>query len=184
MILRNAAQAVDLPADKLQKIIEEMRRTLIIQKDPEGVGLAANQVGLPYRLFLARFDTRKNSPVHVFINPEILEHSEELVHDDHKGPLEGCLSLPKYYGVVKRYQWVDLKYFELTSHQNLEPRTSRFEDFPATVIQHEMDHLNGKIFVERILEQKGKLYKVLSKKGKSAKGRSASGGEDWEEIEL
>lgn len=171
-ILRTASQPVDLPVAKLQKIVAEMRQILVTRVDPEGVGLAASQVGLPYRLFLARFSTKKNEPVHVFINPEVLEHSEQLQPEDKKAPLEGCLSLLKYYGAVKRWQWVVLKY----QNEKLEIKNEKFEGFPATVIQHEMDHLNGKIFVERILEQKGKLYRVS---GKDKKGK-----EKWEEVEI
>lgn len=168
-VLRNITQPVNFDVSKL---IEEMKQILISQNDPEGVGLAANQVGLSYRLFLARFKTSKNAPIRVFINPEILEHSEEFQPEDKKAPLEGCLSLPKYYGVVKRWKWVQVKYQD----EKLETKNEKFEGFPAVVIQHEMDHLNGKIFVERILEQQGLLYKVT---GKDKKGK-----ETWEEVEL
>lgn len=157
-ILRSATQPVNFD---VSKTIEEMTRTLLSQKDPEGVGLAANQVGLPYRLFLARFDPKKPE-IRVFINPEIVAQSEDFQKEVKKTPLEGCLSLPKYYGYVHRRKWIKLKF------NNNEIET--FTGFPATVIQHEMDHLDGKIFVERILEQKGKLFKVT--------------GKTWEEIEL
>lgn len=176
-ILRTSAKPANIPVEKLNKILEEMKKILVSQKDPEGVGLAANQVGLPYKIFLARFETKKNAPVFTFINPEILEHSEELQPDEKKGPLEGCLSLPKYYGVVKRWKWVKLKYQTVDDDtSNLKFQISNFEGFPATVIQHEMDHLNGKIFVERILEQDGKLFKIT---GKDRKGK-----EEWEEVEI
>ena len=178
-VLRTETKPVDFFDDKLKKIIEEMRVTLIVQKNPEGVGLAANQVGLPYRLFLARFvasrkepaspSATQGGPVRVFINPEIIEHSKEFQVETKKSPLEGCLSLPKYYGLVKRWKWITLKYQIIDSGQ-ARMTEERFEDFPAVVIQHEMDHLNGKIFVERILEQKGKMYKNV--------------GKEWEEVEL
>ncbi|MCL4398108.1 peptide deformylase [Patescibacteria group bacterium] len=171
-ILRQATKPVNPAMAGLAKIIEEMKHVLVSQKDPEGVGLAANQVGLPYRLFLARFDTKKSSPVYTFINPEIVDHSEQFQPEDKKAPLEGCLSVPKYYGVVKRYQWLVVKY----QNEKFEMKNEKFSGFPATVIQHEMDHLNGKIFVERILEQNGRLYKT---NGKDKKGK-----EEWEEVEL
>lgn len=163
-ILRSATQPV---RGDVSKIIEEMRETLLKQSDPDGVGLAANQVGLPYRLFLARFDVKKPD-IRVFINPEILEQSGDFQEEVKKTPLEGCLSLPKYYGYVQRKKWIKLKFNDGV--------VETFTGFPATVIQHEMDHLDGKIFVERILEQKGKLFKVT---GKDKKGK-----EEWEEIEL
>lgn len=172
-ILREATKPVDLPVEKLAKIIAEMKQILVAQKDPEGVGLAANQIGLSYSLFLARFDTKPDSPIHVFINPEIVSHSEELQPEkDEKVPLEGCLSLPNYYGIVKRWKWIKVKYL----NENLKFKIENFEGFPATVIQHEMDHLSGKIFVERILEQNGKLYKST---GKDKKGKDT-----WEEVEI
>lgn len=172
-ILRTPATQVDTNMPGLQKIIEEMRITLILQKKPEGVGLAANQVGLPYKIFLARFTTARKEPIRVFINPETIEHSKEMQEETKKTPLEGCLSLPKYYGLVRRYKWVKVKYFR---HDTFEEITETFEDFPAIVIQHEMDHLNGKIFVERILEQKGRIYKVI--------GIDKQGKDEWEEVVL
>lgn len=163
-ILRTPAKSVDLKMPGLEKIITEMKKILVNQKDPEGVGLAANQIGLPYRLFVTRTG--------VFINPEILEHSKEFQIEKKKSPLEGCLSLPKYYGVVKRYKWIKLKYF----NEQLAMCNQKFEGFLAVVIQHEMDHLDGKIFVERILEQQGRLYKIT--------GKNKNGKENWEEVEL
>lgn len=163
-ILRTPAKPVDLRMPGLEKIIIEMKKILINQSDPEGVGLAANQIGLPYRLFVTRTG--------VFINPEILEHSKEFQIKSKKAPLEGCLSLPKYYGVVRRYKWIKLKYFDDSGAA----QNDVFKGFPAVVIQHEMDHLEGKIFVERILEQQGSLYKIT---GKNAKNKDI-----WEEVEL
>ena len=209
-ILRTPAVPSNLTPEKLKKIISEMTKTLLAQKDHEGVGLAANQVGLPYQIFLARFTTKKSEPVRVFINPKIIDHSEEIQEETKNSPLEGCLSVPKYYGVVKRWKWVKMEYQappSSWSHAVRHPGASEtsdriypgkkilspfglqndagvslqhdvevFEGFPAVVIQHEMDHLNGKIFVERILEQNGQMYKIT---GKDKKGK-----EKWEEVEL
>ena len=158
--------------DKIKKIVYEMEKVLTAQNDPPGVGLAANQVGLPYKIFLARFSPARKEPIRVFINPEILTHSKEEQEETNKSPLEGCLSLPKYYGLVKRFKWVELKYQD----EKGDVKTDKFEDFPAIVIQHEMDHLDGKIFVERILEQKGRIYKII--------GRDKQGKDEWEEVEL
>lgn len=164
-ILRRPTERVSFSGPKLEKIVSEMKQILTSQKNPEGVGLAANQIGLPYSIFV--------TPTHVFINPEILSYSEELQPEkDEKAPLEGCLSLPKYYGIVKRYRWVVVKYL----NEKLETIEEKFAGFPATVIQHEIDHLNGKIFVERILEQNGRLYKST---GKDKKDKDI-----WEEVEL
>jgi len=171
-ILRAKAKPVEFPFPKLKEILREMEKTLLAQKDPEGVGLAANQVGLSYQLFLARFSTKKTEPIRVFINPQITDHSEETQEETKNSPLEGCLSIPKYYGIVQRWKSVTLKYQD----ENGKLLIENFEGFPAVVIQHEMDHLNGKIFVERILEQNGKLYKIT---GKNKKGK-----DKWEEVIL
>lgn len=173
-ILSNPVAEVNFSGPKLKEILAKMRDTLLAQKDPEGVGLAANQVGLDYQIFLARFDVKKSSPIYTFINPKITAHSEELQPDpkDKKAPLEGCLSIPQLYGMVKRWQWVEVSYRD----ENLEAKTERFEDFAAIVIQHEMDHLQGHLFIERILEQKGKAYRITGKDGK--------GKDIWEELTL
>ncbi len=171
-ILRTSATDVYFFDDKLKKIVSEMIETMLAQKDPEGVGLAANQVNLPWKIFVARFGTKKTDEVRVFINPQILSHSEELQPNKttKKSPLEGCLSKPDYYGVVKRWTNLKLKYQTETG----ETKEETFEGFAATVIQHEMDHLDGKLFIERILEQQGKLYKITKNKSE----------EEWDEVEI
>lgn len=199
--LRLPARSVDFAGPKLEKIIEEMTQTLLSCRDPQGVGLAANQVGLPYCIFLAKFNSKKlepaspvatqGGPVRVFINPEIVAHSEEFQPENKKGPLEGCLSVPKYYGQIKRWQWVKLKFQTLTHARpplacvELELKEETFTGFPAVVIQHEMDHLDGKIFVERILEQGGKLYKQsLRPSAAKITGKDKKGKEKWEEVQI
>lgn len=173
-ILRTPAKPVDFSGNKLKALVDELIATMLREKNPEGVGLAANQVNLPWKIFIARSSTKKSEPVKVFINPEIVNHSEKLIPDtsDKKHPLEGCLSKPNYYGTVKRWQWVEIRYQTLPE---LQTKSEKFENFPATVIQHEMDHLNGKIFIERILEQKGRLFKITTSK---------SGKDEWEEVDI
>ena len=176
-ILRIPTKQVDFSGSRLEKIITEMTETLLTQKDPEGIGLAANQVNLPVSLFLARFGTKKTDPVRVFINPEIIDHSADLQSDKESKQLEGCLSLPNYYGSVRRWKWIRVRFKNYDSRfKKLDDLEEKFEDFPAVIIQHEMDHLSGIIFVQRILEQKGKLYKIngVDKKGK----------EIWDEVEI
>ena len=179
----NGLSIVSMPVEKnlpgLNKILLEMRGTLLAQKDPQGVGLAANQIGLPHRLFLARFSVKKNEPVRVFINPKIITHSQSLQpKDDNSASLEGCLSIPQYYGLVKRWSWIEVAYqsynWETGAIENT--TTQKFAGFSAVVIQHEIDHLEGHIFVEKILAGKGKLYKII--------GKDKRGKEMWEEIKL
>lgn len=173
-ILRTKAKHVDFSGDKLKFMVSEMIETMLAQEDPEGIGLAANQAGLPWKIFVARFGTKKSDKIHSYINPEVLDHAEELWPDEKskKTPLEGCLSKPNYYGAVKRWKWLTLRYQTLTG----EIKEEKFEDFPAVVIQHEIDHLQGKLFIERIIEQQGKLYKIT--------GKGHDGKENWEEVEF
>lgn len=143
---------------KLKKIIDEMVETLEAQNDPPGVGLAANQVGLDLSLFIIK--PTKKSPVKVFINPEILklEYLKEKKSKKTKKELvkfEGCLSIPRIWGPIKRADKVLLKYQD----ENGKKYENWFSGFEATIIQHEVDHLNGIVFTQRSLEQNQKLYK-------------------------
>lgn len=110
--------------------------------EARGVGLAANQVALPYRLFVINpaGDREEKDQEMVFINPQISRRngSEE---DE-----EGCLSLPEIYGPVTRATRIVVDAFDLTGRQfELE-----LEDFPARIVQHEYDHLEGVLFTDRI----------------------------------
>lgn len=183
-ILNRTLEPVGKVDSKIIKIIKDMELVLINQKDPPGVGLAANQVDLDLRIFLALIDNQ----IVPFINPEILDKSTELYPpDDGKNHLlEGCLSLHGYYGLVRRSKWikfkavtVNLKDLEngIPTDPNLyKEHIQKYTNFPAQIIQHEMDHLNGHIFVERILEQKQKLYKIT---GKDKKDKTV-----FEEVDL
>jgi len=141
---------------RLTKLVAAMKTTLRATKNPKGVGLAAPQVGEPWRVFITR--PKEDSPIRVFINPEIIKVSRELTDGvpgrDNK--LEGCLSIPKIWGRVKRAVSLTLRYQDETG----QTRKERFTGFLATIIQHETDHLNGLLFVQRVLEQKGKLYQA------------------------
>ncbi len=145
-----------------------MTDTLINTTDPEGVGLAAPQVAQSIQLFVIQ--ESPESPRFVFINPTILEKSEDLldIGDDEKKDkknrkkkdkgvkLEGCLSLKDIWGIVHRSQWVIVSYQD----ENGQLHEKRFDGFMATIIQHEVDHLHGILFPKRVLEQKERLYKT------------------------
>lgn len=170
------------PATKVAKIdkpvinlIEEMKKTLLLAKDPEGVGLAAPQVGKSLRIFIAKPTSK--SPFQVFINPVIDTISTQLTPlkrpKKSKSPakLEGCLSLPAVWGMVLRSPELTLSYMDKAGNY----RKKKFSGFMATIIQHEMDHLNGILFPKRVLEQKGKLYKSH---------KNEKGEDEFEEIEI
>ena len=134
--------------------IDDMIIALKNSVDPVGVGLAASQVDKAIKIFIAK--PTEKSKVYIFINPHILKTSEKLEAKKSKiKKLEGCLSLPNIWGEVIRFDSLLLKYQDETG----ENHKKKFSGFMATIIQHEMDHLNGILFTKRVLEQKGLLYK-------------------------
>lgn len=150
---------------KVISIAKDLKETLKVQKDPEGVGLAAPQIGENLRIFAMN----DNGKIRVIINPEILEISKEkanLPKQKEKEVMEGCLSLPNYYGPLKRPQKIKIKYLDLNGITKVE----EFKGLSAQIVQHEIDHLNGIVFVNRLLEQKQPLYKLEK--------------DEWVEVEL
>lgn len=131
------------------KFFKELEATLVHHDKPKGVGLAAPQVDKLWRVFVTYLEGR---PL-VFANPYIVKHSQQMIFGpkNDEDILEGCLSMPNIYGAVPRWEWVDLEY-EVLNQDRLEPTKSRFADFHARVIQHELDHLNGVLFIDHSLE--------------------------------
>ena len=111
-------------------------------------------MGVNLRIFVMA----KGKEIVPVINPEIIEVSKKQTTKKKKGHsiLEGCLSLPNYYTPLKRADRVKLKY--LTPQG--ETKVEEFTGFSAQIVQHEVDHLNGVMFVDRLLEQKKPLYKM------------------------
>ncbi|MBU3979004.1 peptide deformylase [Patescibacteria group bacterium] len=176
----------------IHHLIRDMKETLINAKDPQGVGLAAPQIGKSIQLFIIRQTPR--SPILVFINPKIEQFFDKPeINEDPKEQknlsagllraktsttergqdvqLEGCLSLSNIWGVVKRHPGIILSYLDDTGQKH----RKKFNGFIATIIQHEYDHLRGTLFPKKVLEQKNQLYKSI----KNAKGET-----EFEEIKL
>ncbi len=166
-VLTTPAKSIDKIDKKILELIEEMKKTLLATKDPIGVGLAAPQVGSPIQIFIVKPWPR--SPFTVFINPEIVWESTDKTEKgvpERKNKFEGCLSIPNIWGVVHRAKEIKLQYLTPETY-NLKPTTRAFAGFLATIIQHEVDHLNGILFTQRVLEQKEKLFKIVKdEKGK------------------
>ena len=160
-VLKSKTIKVTKIDEKIRKIIEEMRQALLAASDPIGVGLAAPQIGYLYQIFAIKPDEK--SPVSFFINPKITKLSDEYINtSEDKTPLEGCLSITNTWGVVKRRKKVTLAYLNLDGKK----QEKTFTDFEATIIQHEMDHLQGVLFTEHVLEQGKKLYQIIKDKEK------------------
>lgn len=141
---------------KIHKIIADMKDTLEKADNPKGVGLAAPQIGLNVRIFLIR--EQEDDPISVYINPAFVSKSDEIVIGipGGKDRLEGCLSVPKVWGIVTRHKEVTLSFLD----EKGEPQKEHFKGFRSIIAQHEMDHLDGVLFTRRVIEQKGKLYKA------------------------
>ena len=144
-VLRNQAQAIDNVLDpQIVNLIESLIATAIANK---GVGIAAPQISQPYRLFIVashpneRYPHAPTMPPTAMINPRILHHDEEIVKD-----WEGCLSVPNVRGLVPRYQTIEVEY---TTRQG-ETKRETLTGFVARIFQHELDHLDGIIFTDRI----------------------------------
>lgn len=151
--------------NRIKKIVSDMEKVLAAQNDPPGVGLAANQVGLDLSIFIIK--TSEKAKIKVFINPKVVKTSAvedpptgggktaDVKKKKKKIKLEGCLSIPRIWGPVKRADRVFLKYQDLTGKEYLK----WFTGFEVIIIQHEIDHLNGIVFTQRSLEQRGQLYR-------------------------
>jgi len=151
-VLRERAEPVTNIDGKIQQLIDDMADTMY---NAPGVGLASNQVGEPCRIIL--FDTSaKDEPndLVVLINPEIVEANGLIVDE------EGCLSVIDYRADVKRAECVTVKGIDRKGN----PITLKEEGLPAIVLQHEIDHLNGILFIDRISKLKRELYKRRLKK--------------------
>jgi peptide deformylase len=162
-VLRKKAKPITKVDTKIIDLIEQLRSTLKSQSDPEGVGLAFPQVNKSLRAFAFRrvLDETDVSQIEpqVAINPEIIQHSQEknLGTQPDQPDLEGCLSLPKLYGPVPRWTWVELKYQVLEQDQ-LRTKTEKFKNFSARIVQHEFDHLNGVLFTDYTLKHDLPIY--------------------------
>jgi len=147
------------PVTKIDKLVHTIIDDLwyaLENSQIEGVGIAAPQVGESKRIFILREGKKKYK---VFINPEILWESDEKgAGKTRKGDvfLEGCLSIPQMYGPVIRPHEVEIEYLDERGKKHRNKLTEPISRY----VQHETDHLNGILFTDHILEQKGKLYMV------------------------
>lgn len=155
-VLTTKAKKVTSFDKKLKSTVNNLVDTLKAADNPKGVGLAAPQIGLPLQIFAIM--PNDTSPIRVFINPKIIKKSKTMTKKlPGKGErLEGCLSIPKVWGNVKRYSSITLSYQDVDGKKH----TETFTDFEAVIIQHETDHVNGTLFTQRVLEQKSKLYTI------------------------
>ena len=160
-LLRTVSKPLERIADGVRKFAADMLETMY---DAPGIGLAAIQVGEPLRMLtidLSKEDEAR-SP-HVFINPEIVATGDEAsVYE------EGCLSIPDYYAEVERPARITVNYLDLDGR----PQTITTDGLMATCLQHEIDHLNGVLFIDHISRLKREM--VVKKFRKLAKERGGT----------
>ncbi len=146
-ILREKTSPIADFGISLQRLIDNMIETMYAS---HGVGLAANQVGVPKSVMVIDVSTReKSAPLIVLINPEIIQADGETAFE------EGCLSLPDYTTVVKRAEKVRVKGFDRYGKEiEIEG-----EGLLSRALQHEIDHLNGLLLIDRISRLKREWFK-------------------------
>jgi peptide deformylase len=155
--LRERSKKVGIITDEVKKLVEDMKSATIDwenSRDHEvGVALAAVQVDQLLRIVVIRndFDNKSDKTFTIFINPEITKYEGRIEQD-----FEGCLSVPDIYGKVPRYskvrvraQDIDGRFFRVTA-----------EGFLARVFQHEIDHTNGIVFIDRIKDDSSAFFRL------------------------
>jgi peptide deformylase len=134
-VLRNKSRKVSRFDAALRTLVQDMIETM---RDAPGVGLAAPQIGVP--LQVAVVEAEKDE-IHVLVNPEIIKSEGEHILD------EGCLSVPGYWGKVRRFETVTVK---ARDAHGKEIRISGATELLGQALQHEIDHLNGIVYVDRL----------------------------------
>ncbi|MBB3287452.1 MULTISPECIES: peptide deformylase [Rhizobium] len=158
-LLRQASKPIEQIDTEIQRLADDMLETMY---DAPGIGLAAIQIGVPRRMLVidvAR-EGEEKKPL-VFINPEIVASSDERsVYE------EGCLSIPDYYAEVERPARVTVKHLDRDGKELV----TEAEGLLATCVQHEIDHLNGVLFIDHISRLKREM--VIKKFTKAAKSKA------------
>jgi len=161
LLTQVAKPVADASADEIKALVQDMADTMY---DAPGVGLAAPQIGVSLRVAVTDTDWRSGRyedadsgkeveperNLKVWINPEFLWHSDEMETCE-----EGCLSVPEIYEDVTRPRAVRLRWWDLQGEQHEQD----FEGFEAVALQHEFDHLDGKLFVDYLSPLKRKMIR-------------------------
>ncbi|MBE6030501.1 MAG: peptide deformylase [Firmicutes bacterium] len=145
-VLRKTCRPVDEVTDRIRGILDDMLETM---KASYGVGIAAPQVGIMRRMFIAIPDPENDPDGAVYmINPEIIEKSGSQFNE------EGCLSVPGLVGTVERPEYIKIKGLDYDGTE----RTLEFEGFGAIVMSHEYDHLDGILYIDKATDIHEAVY--------------------------
>lgn len=150
--LRIKAKELKFIDKEITMIIGEMKE---LMHSADGIGLAATQVGIPYRFFIWDI-SQDRTELHVVINPKIIKGEGEIVFE------EGCLSIPGLRVPVKRAKKIVVEWIDEKGRKMKE----ELEDLKSVLFQHEIDHLNGKLIIDKLpQEEKQRIIKLI-KEGK------------------
>lgn len=144
-VLRTVSKEVRSFDKKLGKFLDDMRASMV---SSSGIGLAAPQVGQNIRVIVCQFNTGEpNEMIVELVNPVIAFHSAETELSE-----EGCLSLPGVFDKVSRWSLITVKFFDRKGKEQV----LKLDGLNASVVQHETDHIDGILFIDRVAEQMGK----------------------------
>jgi peptide deformylase len=140
-VLRKECTPID-KNDNIKDLLESANGMLKLMLEKEGVGIAAPQVGINKRFFIAFVEIEEGKLYpQLFINPVITNKSEKMNEGS-----EGCLSIPDCSGMVSRHEYITVKYYDIATDKTIQ---KEFTGFSATVIQHEYDHLEGILYTDK-----------------------------------
>jgi peptide deformylase len=186
--LREVSQQVTEFSSELKALSESLLETMYSEN---GIGLAAPQVGELVRMLVidarprdteGRYDQNQMSELEllteqplVILNPEIIKYEGKTTFD------EGCLSVPSFFETVERHQYIELKYHDVQGVSKI----LKTDGLLSIVIQHEMDHLEGTLFIDHLsFVKSSKIKNQIKKHGYPEKKTRDSGGDDPDEREL
>jgi peptide deformylase len=174
-VLRQVAEEIPAKALKssdIKALVDDLVETM---SEYAGIGLAAPQVHFGVRLFIIQPDPGDESTLRVAVNPVLTPLSEEMEES-----WEGCLSLPDIHGMVPRYMRIRLDAWDASG----EKYSVELEDFAARVAQHEADHLDGVLFIDRMTNLSTLAYGDEWRRYHAPRPEPKEGGEDEEEEEI
>ncbi len=164
-VLRQKCAPVAQVDGEIEQLVEDLFDSM---REAEGVGLAAPQIGVPKRVIVVDVSNQEpHRPPLALVNPQIVDATGTVVAE------EGCLSLPELFGEVKRHNEVEIKALDAKG----EPFQFRADGFYARALQHEVDHLEGKLFIDHMSSLKRQLMRGALKRLKKE-------GEQWDRDNL
>ena len=162
--LKKKGDLVKVVDKEILSMMKDLEDTLL--SEDHGVGLAALQIGFLKKMLAFK----KDGKVRIMFNPKITKvygmkqfPKIKTKDDDEEDFLEGCLSFPSIYATVKRFLSFELEWEELDKNV-LKKKSGYWQGYEAIVIQHEMDHLDGVLLIDRVMESNGKVYKFVGEK--------------------